>query len=268
VLRVASAGLAGLALLAAFPQSDASRGPVLDAAAIVSRSVAANQKDWNAAPEFNCLDRDRTGGRTTTERVVMLLGSPFVQRIPNSLRVPAALRANLQRGLARELARRRAETPEQRAERIKDYEAARERDRVLLAQIADAFTFSLRGRRVENGRSVYEIGAVPRQGYSPPSIQAEALTGMRGTLWIDAATFNWVRITATVVQPVSIYGFFARIEPGTSFELEKAPVAGDIWLPSHFAQHARTRILLLFRHNTDEDVRYWDYVRAPAVPEP
>lgn len=51
------------------------------------------------------------------------------------------------------------------------------------------------------------------------------LRGMEGELWIDEATFQWVKVQARVIRPVSIEGFLARVEPGTRFELEKMPVA-------------------------------------------
>jgi len=50
----------------------------------------------------------------------------------------------------------------------------------------------------------------------------------------------------TVIRPVVIEGFLARVEPGTRFELEKMPVAGDIWLPSP----------------SEEDETYYGYHKA------
>jgi hypothetical protein len=82
---------------------------------------------------------------------------------------------------------------------------------------------------------------------------------MEGQLWVDTQAFQWVKVTAKVIQPVSIAGFLARVEPGTDFELEKAPVAPGIWLPSHFAVESRSRILEIIGHRTQEDVNYSGY---------
>jgi hypothetical protein len=51
---------------------------------------------------------------------------------------------------------------------------------------------------------------------------------MQGKLWIDKDSFQWVKVEAQVMHPVSIEGFLAKVEPGTHFELEKEPVATDM----------------------------------------
>ncbi len=87
----------------------------------------------------------------------------------------------------------------------------------------------------------------------------------RGRLWIDAKTYQWVKVEAHVVHPVSIAGFLARVEPATFFELEEAPVGDGIWLPSHLAMRSRARILYAFRHNTQADETYFNYrLAAPS----
>lgn len=230
-----------------------------DAAEIVNKSVAANQRDWQAAPSFDCFERDQTSDKTVTYKFLMIDGSPFLLKVSGT---GAAEQQKEAQQVRREIAHRRAESAGDRASRIRDFDKERERDRLMLEQLGEAFTFSLRGRQKIHGRSVYVIDARPRPGYSPPNEHARALTGMQGTLWIDAATFNWARVTATVMHPVSIYGFVATVEPGTMFDMEKAPVAGDIWQPTHFSQKANSRILGLITHSTDEDIRYWHYVKA------
>ena len=38
--------------------------------------------------------------------------------------------------------------------------------------------------------------------------------------------------------------FIAHVYPGTEFMLEEAPLAGNIWLPSHFSMNVKARMLL------------------------
>lgn len=196
-----------------------------------------------------------------TYKFLMIDGSPFLLKIPGEHASTAEQKKEAQ-DVQREAAHRRGESASARASRIRDFNNERERDRLMLQQLAEAFTFSLRGQQKLDGRGVYVVDAKPRPGYSPPNEHARALTGMQGTLWIDTATFNWVRVTATVTHPVSIYGFIATVEPGTMFDMEKAPVAGDIWQPTHFLQKANSRILGMISHSSDEDIRYWHYVKA------
>jgi hypothetical protein len=85
---------------------------------------------------------------------------------------------------------------------------------------------------------------------------------MEGKLWIDKQTYQWVRVEAEVVHPVSIAGFLAQVQPGTRFELDKMPVAEGLWLPKHFSMKAQAKILFLFSHNTQDDETYFDYHKA------
>ena len=192
----------------------------------------------------------------------MIDGSPLELLVPNTGHPNAGELAKEHQAVQHEISKRGRESAGARGTRIREFTMERERDQLMLAQLGEAFTFSLRGRQQVNGRSVYVIDARPRPGYSPPNAHARALTGMEGTLWIDATTFNWVKVTASVTRPVSIYGFVATVEPGTRFDLEKMPVAGDIWEPTHFSQYANARILGFFSHSTNEDVSYWHYVKA------
>ncbi|MGA7929276.1 MAG: hypothetical protein WCA20_25165, partial [Candidatus Sulfotelmatobacter sp.] len=134
--------------------------------------------------------------------------------------------------------------------------------------IRGCYSFSLRadfrllGQQKLGPHEVYVLEATPRAGYKAPNMEAEVLTGMQGTLWIDKNTFQWVKVKAQVTHPVSIEGFLARVEPGTSFKLERMPVTDDVWLPKHFAMKSRAKILFFFRNNTQEDDTYFDSQRA------
>jgi hypothetical protein len=134
-----------------------------------------------------------------------------------------------------------------------------------MEQMTKAFDFELLGEQKVGTRTVYVLKATPRAGYQPPNMQAEALTGMQGKLWIDKTTFQWVKVEAQVTRPVSIEGFLARVEPGTRFELEKMPVASGVWLPKHFVMKARAKILFLITHKSQQDQTYFGYRKAAQV---
>ena len=103
---------------------------------------------------------------------------------------------------------------------------------------------------------------MPRKGYKPPDRDSEVLIGMQGTLWIDQKTFQWVKVEAHVIHPVRIEGFLAQVEPGTMFEVEKRPVADDIWMASHFSMKSQAKVMLLFPHRGAEDDLFFHYRRS------
>ena len=237
-----------------------------DVQTIIERSVAANERDWKAAPLYNFAEQDALRGGTRTYEEIMLDGSPYERLIAvNGAPLPEAQQAEELSKFEAEAAERRAESRQERAERIARYERSRKRDHLLLGQLTAAFNFTLVGERKFGDFQVYELKATPRPGYQPPEMDAQVLRGMEGTLWIDTRTFQWVKVTARVIHPVSIGGFLARVEPGTQFELEKMPVQDGVWLPRHFSMRARAKILFLFSHRAGKDETYFDY--RLAVPQ-
>jgi hypothetical protein len=238
--------------------------PNVNVAAIIQRSVEANGRDWQAAPRYNYFERDRTGGGTRTYQVLMIFGSTCQKLVAvNGKALPPAGQAEEQHKLDQTIARRRNESPEERAGRVADYRKDRQRDHQLMNQLVEAFNFKLLGQQRLGQHTVYVLLATPRPGYAPPNVETRVLTGMQGKLWIDTKTFQWVKVEAEVVHPVWIEGFLARVDPGTRFELEYAPVSGDIWLPTHFGMKSRAKILFFISHRDQADESYFGYSETP-----
>jgi hypothetical protein len=237
-----------------------------DVQTIIANSVVANDADWKAAPEFDFTERDKTKKGTKTYRVAMILGSPYYRLAAvNDEPLAPAAEAEQQRNLQSVIAQRRAESPEQRSKRISKYEKAQARNHTLLSQLTVAFDFTFKEEANIGPYKVYVLSATPRAAYKPPTMECQALTGMEGTLWIDQATFQWVKVQAHVIRPVSIEGFLAQVEPGTQFEFDCAPVEGNIWLPTHFAMKSRSKVLHLFAHKTQDNETYSQYQRATPL---
>ena len=234
-----------------------------NADAIIQHSVEANKRDWDAAPQFDCLERDRGGGGTKTYEDMMILGSPYQRlvAINGQPLTPTETAAEKQK-LQDTISKRKNESPRQRSARIARYEKERRHNHLLMDQMTKAFAFKVVDETNLDGHEVYVLRATPRPGYRPPNMETEALTGMEGKMWIDKGSFQWVKVEAQVTHPVSIASFLAQVEPGTHFELEKEPVAPGIWLPSHFSMRARSRILFLIPHRGQEDDTYFDCHKA------
>jgi hypothetical protein len=234
---------------------------------IISNSVAANERDFKAAPNFNWKERDRTPGGSKTFQVTMIEGTPYNRLIAENDQPLSRERAQQEmQKQQQEAAKRRSESPEARRDRIAKYERERKRDNILMEQLTKAFEFKLVGTKTVRHFHVWVLKATPLPGYQPPNRDAQVLTGMEGEMWIDQKTDNWVRVHAIVIHPVSIEGFLAQVQPGTRFEVEKAPVSGDIWQFTHFAMKAHAKVLFMFNHSSEEDDTYWDYqpVNQPA----
>jgi hypothetical protein len=233
-----------------------------DAQAIIQRSAQANQTDWRAAPDYECYEKQKNQDGTKTYKDLMILGSPYQKLVAvNGKPLSRQQQQQEQSKLQAAIAARKQESSQARAQRIAKYDQDRDRNHLLMQQMVKAFNFKLLGEQTLNSHKVYVLKATPRPAYNPPNNHAKVLTGMEGKLWIDEQTFQWVKVEAKVLHPVSIEGFLARVEPGTRFELEKMPVGNGIWLPKHFSEKAKARVFFFFTHNSQEDDTYYGYHR-------
>lgn len=265
-------GLLVSALLTAASASATSANSAPPATTIIQRSVQAIQKDWQALPQYDKFERDLDNHGSKTYQILMILGSPYRRLVKvNGAPLSPDDQKKEQDKLNRAVEDRCQESPSDRQHRIADYRKSRERDHQMMAQLTQAFNFQLEGSRTVNGRTTWVLQATPKPGYQPPNLETRALTGMRGKLWIDKATYQWVKVEAWVVHPVSIEGFLATVEPGTRFELTKAPAAQGLWFPTHFSERAKAEVLSFIGHNSRDDETYFDYepadtVKLPACP--
>ncbi|HTA47053.1 MAG TPA: hypothetical protein VK789_31635 [Bryobacteraceae bacterium] len=234
-----------------------------DAQTIIQRSVASNEADWKAAPEYSYTEEDHSGKGSRTYEVTMVDGSPYRRLIKvDGEPLSHQDEQKEQRRFDAATRKRKSESAASRQERVAAWVSDRQRDHILMEQLSKAFDFTLTGQQEMGSHDVFVLRATPRPGYAPPNREARVLLGMEGELWVDTQAFQWVKVTAKVIHPVSIAGFLARVEPGTDFELEKAPVAPGIWLPTHFAVESRSRILDIIGHRTREDQTYSGYHRS------
>jgi hypothetical protein len=256
--------LVGFALCGMFAASALPATPQCDAATMIRRSVQVNAEDWNAAPQYEYFERDGDpkGGSKTYENL-MIVGSPYQRLVAvNGGPLPPERQAEEERKLQAAILARKKETPQEREQRISKYERERRRDQVLLEQMTRALDFQVIGEQTLGPNEVCVFKAKPHPGFEPSSREAKVLTGMEGKLWIDTKTFQWVKVEAHVIHPVSIEGFLAEVDAGTRFELEKMPVDDGIWLFKHFEMKSKAKILFFFTHRTQANETYYDYQKA------
>ncbi len=234
-----------------------------DVQTIINKSVEANREDFKAAPDFNYRETDKTGTGSKTYQVTMIEGTPYERLIAvNGVPLPPNQEREEMQKQQHVAAQRRSESPEQRQQRIAKWQRERTRDNAMMTELTKAFDFKLIGEHKIRGFSVWVLRATPRPGYNPPNLDARVLTGMQGELWIDQKTYQWVKVTAQVIHPVSIEGFLAQVEPGTRFELEKSPVAGGTWQITHFSVRSHAKVLYLFSRTGSQESTYFDFERV------
>jgi hypothetical protein len=240
----------------------------LDAAAIISRSIAANEADWMADPLYDRCERDNNGDGVQTFDVTMINGRPYARLVAVDDRPLSPSQArDEQDKRQREIARRSVEDVSGGAPRENAYRRRHARFKALFQQFPDAFTFTLNGRRRVAGRTAYHVSAIPRPAYEPPTRDARALTAMTVDFWVDVETYHWIKLAARVTKPVSLVGLLVRLEPGTTVELEKAPVDDKAWLVTRLTYQSTSRLLMFFGHHASSDEQYFNFRRSSGHSE-
>ncbi len=235
---------------------------------LVRRSVEAIEADWSQAPNFAYQERDvqsKHDGTPTTKtyEVLMIEGSQYNRLIAvDDKPLSPGQQMEEERKLRLEMDKRARESPRESAKRIANYQKERDRDHAMLKNMVDAFDFQFAGEETVNGYDCWVLDATPKRSYQPKDRETKVLTGMRGRLWVEKSQYQWVRVRAEVFKPVSLFGFFAKVGPGTRFQLEQAPVADNLWLPSHFSMRVNASAFGFINENSSDDETYGKYVPA------
>lgn len=240
---------------------------------IVQKSVELFKADWAAAPLYSYSERDvesrsdsSRGTASKTYRVVMIEGSPYkVLRERDDRPLSYAETVEEQRKLRREILQRSNESSIDRDHRIGQYVLERQRNQELLQEMIHAFVFRLTGEEDVDGRASWILDAESDPNYVPVDREGRVLTGMKGRLWIDQLSYQWVRAHAEVVRPIRFYGFLAKVEPGTAFDLEQTRIEKNVWMPKRFRVQVSASIINLFHQNSRDDETYRDYQPMSAA---
>jgi hypothetical protein len=237
---------------------------------IIQRSVAVMKSDWEQAPGYSYLEHDVESKRHSPPiaksfRVLMLDGSPYnlVTSIGEQP-LSSAEQAEEERKLQREIEKRRQESSREREKRIARFNRENAREHDLLTAMVDAFQFQLTGDALVNGHLCWVLDALPKPGYQPSGHEQRVLKGMQGRLWIDQRTYQWAKVHAEVVRPVTFYGFFAKVGPGTEFDVEQEPVTDNLWLTKRFSMRVKASALGFNEDSTENDT-YRDYQPMPEA---
>ncbi|MGA8939755.1 MAG: hypothetical protein WB439_11390 [Acidobacteriaceae bacterium] len=105
----------------------------------------------------------------------------------------------------------------------------------------------------------------PNPAFHPPTMVAEALTGLEGRVWIDAQTHYLTRVEARVLHPVNMgFGLVAKIYPGGTMELEQTNVDGH-WVYSHLDEHLMTRLLMVKNYPQNTVIDASEFRQMPSL---
>ena len=197
---------------------------------------------------------------TKTSEVMMVYGDQIERLIAKNDKPLSAKDAAKEDERIRKITdKRKNETDEQRAKRLKQEEKDREEARKFVGEIADAYNFHLAAMEGLEGRETYVIDAEPRPGFEPHSKEAKYLPKFRFRVWIDKAEGQWVKLDAQAIDTVSLGLFLARIHKGSRIVIEQTRVNDEVWLPRTSGRECGRPPALVKNFNIAVDVSYRDY---------
>ena len=237
---------------------------------IVRRSIELDQTNWMRMADYTWVGKsverhfdakNRVTSRHQEEWETLILdGEPFRRMLRRDGRpVSADEQRKEQQKLDKEAARLQKETPEQKQRRLANEEEARRRERRFLLEIPDAYNLTLEGSDKIDGRAVWVISGVPKPGYRAKSRDGAALAKIRGKMWIDQETYQWVRLEGQTIGTISFGLFLARLNPGAKLVIEQTRVNDEVWLPKREYMTGSGRIGLLKRVAEDDEITWNDY---------
>ena len=116
------------------------------------------------------------------------------------------------------------------------------------------------------GMQLVVLDYEPDPHWSPPNTTSEALTGLKGRMWIDASSGRLMRMEGTVFRGVNFgWGMLAHIYPGGKLVLEQTRAADGRWIYTHFSQDTRVRALMVKTMDIKMQIDASDFQTIPAM---
>ena len=105
----------------------------------------------------------------------------------------------------------------------------------------------------------------PDPDYDPPSRTEQVLTGMQGTILIDAQKDRIAEIDGTLFKDVSFgWGILGHLDKGGHFLVTQGDVGDNSWAITHMSLSFTGKVLLFKGLNIKSDEVYSDFRSVPS----
>ncbi len=237
---------------------------------LVRRSIAQDQLGWVRMQDYtwqaNSVERhyDSHGKVESTKRetweTLILDGEPYRRTLERDGKPLSAVQQHDEQAkLDRESSKLKNQTPAERQSRLEQAKARRKREFAFLSEIPDLYDLKLEGEASVDGRPVWIVSGAPRPGAQAKSRDANLLLKARGRMWIDKATYQWVKVEAETTATISWGVFLARLAPGAKMIFEQTAVTPDLWLPKRLFVSGSGRVALFKHLAEDQEIQWSNY---------
>ena len=214
----------------------------------------------------NPFGRLGTGGMSVFDVYPSAVGRLTYRRLVerNGTAVPAAELAEQDRQYRARVTEVERENTDQTAGDRRREANTRRRDRAQqrVDDVISTLTFTMRGRTTSRGAPTIVIDFAPKPNAQPTTREGRIAQKFKGTVWVDEATVEVVRIEATSFDAISFgYGLVARLGEGTTATMTRVPVGDGFWMPTELTLKGQGRAAIFRRLVMNFSVEWSGYRR-------
>jgi hypothetical protein len=143
----------------------------------------------------------------------------------------------------KEIARRKNESESQRRKRIEAERKELEEGIKFREELMKAFAFRIEGEDKVNGFAAWRIAGDPRPDFVPKSREGRFLNKVKGRIWIEKQTNEWLKFDVLTLDKISFGGFIATVQPGAAMTAQQMRVNDELWHPEWFRLKLNARAL-------------------------
>lgn len=141
-----------------------------------------------------------------------------------------------------------------------------ERTVQIMKALPDAFVYEPDGAETgtsdlgKNGDPLVRLKFRPNPNYEPPTHTEQVLTGMQGTLIVDARQHRIAKIDGTLFKEVGFgWGILGHLDKGGRFVVQQANVGQNEWNVTHMTLNFTGKIMMFKSLKIQSDEVYSDF---------
>jgi hypothetical protein len=120
-----------------------------------------------------------------------------------------------------------------------------ERARKVIRALPEAFLYTFAGFADTPHGPSYRLSFQPNPSFDPQDLEAQALKGMAGELWIDVAQQRVTRLEGKRIRDVDYgWGILGKLDQGGTLLLEQADIGDHQWRTTHMVLVMNARLLV------------------------
>jgi hypothetical protein len=148
-----------------------------------------------------------------------------------------------QERMDKEIARRKNESPSERQKRVDRERKEREEEIRFREEVMRAFTFRIEGEEKVNTFTAWRIAGEPRRDFQAKSRDGKMLSKIRGRIWVDKTTGDWLKFDVETLDKITFGGFLASVAPGATITAQQMRVNDELWHPERVRVRINARAL-------------------------